>query len=230
MLIIENNAAIPGKKKVTIDPELFDEVDQNIEEFIKLIIKRIDPKVTEKQLELYMKKVKLWHKTRILNPHLKGKAVNTPSMKEITDLLEISKGPSIVTLRLQVPVGVPTENFAQGSLRPILKAQQTSMARSRPSSRPSSRLRSRPSSRPTSRPRSAPMTTSRPISAPMTTSRPRSAPTTTSRPRSYKTGGRNKRRSNKRRYSNKKHSNKKNMRSNKKKVRSNKKKRYPNKK
>ena len=114
MVFIKNDANIAGPKTITIKPELFDEANEDIQEFIKLIIKKINPKVTAKQLKVMMKMVKLSNRMgKILNPHLKGDIVYTPTNEEIKQILQEPN----TELRLHVPYGVSTKNFAQGSVK-----------------------------------------------------------------------------------------------------------------
>ena len=121
MIFIKNDARIPGKKMVSINPELFDEANQDIQEFIKLIIKKINQKINEEQLELMMKRIKLSDRNNILNPTLKGKNIYTPTTEEIKGILETPD----ITLKLHVPYGVPIQHFAQGAVTILTKTDTT---------------------------------------------------------------------------------------------------------
>ena len=121
MIFIKNDARIPGQNTISINAELFDEANQNIQEFIKLIIKKINPKVTGKQLELMMKRIKLSDRNHILNPTLKGKDIYEPDSTEIKEILETPD----ITLRLHIPYGVPIQNFAQGAVTIVPETDTT---------------------------------------------------------------------------------------------------------
>ena len=90
MIFIENRAGIPGLSTISIEPGLFTNVaNENIQEFIKLIIKQIKPKILNGRRRYYDKEtVELLKRIHFL---LKEQGMTLNGVKKILDKKEFLK-------------------------------------------------------------------------------------------------------------------------------------------